>query len=543
MGSGRMNCVRRFVLFVAFAVSVTVRADEPGTEKKDATVENSSAIPAAAALEFFEARVRPLLIEHCYECHSAADVNGGLRLDSRDGVLAGGDSGPTAKPGDPDHSLLIEAVRYKNRDLQMPPKNPLSAEDVATLERWVKIGLPDPRVDSVSTDDGPTGMSIEDGRKFWSMQLVRNPEVPNLLDGAAEYSSRMQSPVDAFLFARMAAAGVKPVGPADKRTLIHSFSSDDEQKTIKEVEAEIAQKKSAATSFKNKIFGQIFSRYHLCRTLGWPTDGRTYRRLEDSFDRIAGTTLKFKDGWWDKGDVEWKSKTFHLIEEVELCSRDQIDRRRLASGAAPSLSSFVWSDVIWKSFQDGYMKKLDMTMWRRIGSGRRREVPLRLYRILDKRFYHKRYVQFDVRQLCLGTLGVSRNYCPAQMVRVLKRASDWLIECGFLRDVKFESGSNGELQATFVRASGNSITKTKKKKHTASGPSETKKFFDSLASDKQQRLLANALEFCEKHRRDAYSGFQRNRQTAGPTFEVYRELVLSEFLKSRTNTRPKNRAA
>lgn len=145
-----------------------------------------------------------------------------------------------------------------------------------------------------------------------------------------------------------------------------------------------------------------FSRYHLCRTLGWAPDGRSYQRLEEAFDRIAGITLKFKDSWWDKGESEWKSKTFHLIEEVELCSKDRLDRARMKNRkSTQSLCSFVWGEVIWKSFQDGYMKKMDMEMWRKISSQRRKEVPLRLYRILDKRFYRQNHVRFNVRQLCI----------------------------------------------------------------------------------------------------------------------------------------------
>lgn len=282
-----------------------------------------------------------------------------------------------------------------------------------------------------------------------------------------------------------------------------------------------------------------FSRYHLCRTLGWPTDGRTYRRLEEAFDRIAGTTLKFKDAWWVKGESEWRSKTFHLIEEVELCSRDRLDRQRLKNRkAVQPLCSFVWSDVIWQSFQDGYMKKLDMNMWRKISSGRRREVPLRLYRILDKRFYHKSYVRFDVRQLCLGTLGVSSDYAPSQMVRILKRASDWLVECGFLREIRIQPGRNGEPEATFVKASGRAEgIGTRKKTAKPTGPSAVMKSYQSLSSDKQARLLSRALEYCRLHSPATFSGYQRNEAQAGPTFESYRELVLSEFIKSQKQKR------
>lgn len=179
-----------------------------------------------------------------------------------------------------------------------------------------------------------------------------------------------------------------------------------------------------------------FSRYYLCKSIGWQPDGRAYRRLEESFDRIAGTTLKFKDAWWDKGEQEWKSKTFHLIEEVDLCSRDRLDRARAASGRAEQqLCSFVWTEVIWKSFQDGYIKTLDMALFRKIAQGRRREVPLRLFRILDKRFHYAPVAKFDLKRLAIGTLGLCPSYSPSQMARVLDRAGQWLADCGYLQDM------------------------------------------------------------------------------------------------------------
>ena len=181
-----------------------------------------------------------------------------------------------------------------------------------------------------------------------------------------------------------------------------------------------------------------FSRYQLCRAIGWEPDGRTYRRLEQSIDRIAGTTFKFKDAWWDNGEKEYKSKTFHLITDVEICSRDQLDRSRIVTGRTEQqLCSIRWGEVIWKSFQDSFIRTLDMRMFRRIAQGRRREVPLRLYRILDKRFWHGPVARFNLSRLCTGTLGLSPNYSPSQMKRVLDRAAAWLVECGCLHDVRY----------------------------------------------------------------------------------------------------------
>lgn len=185
----------------------------------------------------------------------------------------------------------------------------------------------------------------------------------------------------------------------------------------------------------------VFSRYQLCRAIGWEPDGRAYKRLETSLDRIAGTTFKFKDAWWDNGEKEYKSKTFHLITDVEICSRDQLDRSRIKTGRAEQqLCSFIWTDVIWKSFQDGFIRTLDMQLFRKIAQGRRRDVPLRLFRILDKRFYHGPIAKFDLHRLCIGTIGLCSDYSPSQMIRVLDRAGKWLIECGYLEKIWYVGG-------------------------------------------------------------------------------------------------------
>lgn len=190
----------------------------------------------------------------------------------------------------------------------------------------------------------------------------------------------------------------------------------------------------------------VFSRYQLCRAIGWEPDGRAYKRLEESLDRIAGTTFKFKDAWWDNGEKEYKSRTFHIITEVEVCSRDQLDRSRIVTGRTEQqLCSITWTEVIWKSFQDGFIRTLDMQLYRKIAQGRRREVPLRLYRVLDKRFYHTRrnptqIAKFKLHRLCIGTLGLCPDYSPSQMIRVLDRAAKWLIECGYLDKLWYRGG-------------------------------------------------------------------------------------------------------
>jgi hypothetical protein len=172
---------------------------------------------AAEDVAFFEKHVRPLLTERCLECHGEKKAKGGLRLDTRDGWAAGGDSGPAVIPGEPDKSLLITAVRYTDRDLQMPEKRKLPDEEIALLEQWVKMGAPDPRTGSVAKKQ--TGLSIEEGRKFWSYAPVRKPAVPAVKD-----ASWPRGDIDRFILAKIEAAGLRPAPDASPEVLARRLS-------------------------------------------------------------------------------------------------------------------------------------------------------------------------------------------------------------------------------------------------------------------------------------------------------------------------------
>jgi len=176
-------------------------------------------------LAFFEKRIRPLLTEHCYECHSAdaKKVKGGLRLDSREGWAKGGESGPAIVPGKPDESLLIRGVRYWDKEFQMPPKHPLPPEGVKDLIEWVKLGAPDPRdgVSATATAKTASKIDYEQGRKHWAFQPVRKVKRP-----AVKNSAWPRNEVDFFTLARMEKARVAPARDADPRTLIRRMTFD-----------------------------------------------------------------------------------------------------------------------------------------------------------------------------------------------------------------------------------------------------------------------------------------------------------------------------
>lgn len=199
-------------LFAALSQATVSTADEP----------ISPAAPDAAAGEFFEKQVRPILIARCYECHSAEDPEGGLALDSKAGVAAGGDTGAPIVPGNPEKSLLVQAIRYGNRDLQMPPKNRLPDAEIATLEKWVAMGAPDPREAAPPpADTKSTAMSVEEGRKFRSFVSPVEPPLPTMRD--VDWT---RTPIDRFILAKLEERGLTPAPEADRQTLIRRLTYD-----------------------------------------------------------------------------------------------------------------------------------------------------------------------------------------------------------------------------------------------------------------------------------------------------------------------------
>lgn len=188
----------------------------------------SAAAPLPAAtpeegLAFFEKRIRPLLQEHCHECHSAdaKKVKGGLRLDSREGWVKGGESGPAIVPGKPDESLLIRGVRYWDKDFQMPPKHPLPPEGVKDLVEWVKLGAPDPRAGEAAVTKAVSQIDYDQGRKHWAFQPV-----PSVVRPKVKNSSWPRNDVDTFTLAKMEQAAIAPAPDADPRTLIRRMTFD-----------------------------------------------------------------------------------------------------------------------------------------------------------------------------------------------------------------------------------------------------------------------------------------------------------------------------
>ncbi|HEV3168500.1 MAG TPA: PSD1 and planctomycete cytochrome C domain-containing protein [Isosphaeraceae bacterium] len=196
--------------FILATLVPAVRAGEPG------------AGPDRAKVEFFEAKVRPVLANNCFGCHGPEKQKGNLRLDSISTMRSGGDSGPAIVPGDPEQSLLIEAVRYEGA-VQMPPKKKLEEGEVGVLVEWVKQGAHWPETEAAPRSAAaPASRTITaEDRAFWSFQPVKDVPAPAVKDRTWATSS-----IDTFILAKLEEKGLRPSPAADNRTLIRRATFD-----------------------------------------------------------------------------------------------------------------------------------------------------------------------------------------------------------------------------------------------------------------------------------------------------------------------------
>ncbi len=203
----RATELRLFGIFLLSAATVSASADAP---------------IASADQAFFETKVRPILFERCYSCHSASAkiVRGNLVLDTKAGWETGGDLGPAVVPGNLDESTLIQAVRWDDDALKMPPKGKLKADEIAVLEDWVRRGAPDPRA-GPALARGSRGIDVEAGRRHWAFQPLRSPEIP-----AVRQQNWARNPIDQFILSAQEAKGLTPSEPADRRVLIRRLYFD-----------------------------------------------------------------------------------------------------------------------------------------------------------------------------------------------------------------------------------------------------------------------------------------------------------------------------
>ena len=245
--------------WIAFVLTGLVM---PGLTKLATAADLSE--PTAGQVEFFEKKVRPLLVTRCFECHGNGRTKGGLSLASMAGLLAGGESGVAVVPRQPEASLLLAAVRHTG-DLQMPPDGKLSEVEIADLALWIESGAFWPAnsvIDGVDKSNGdamrtPGRPITAADRAFWSFRPVGNPAAPMVRDAAWP-----RDPIDAFVLSKLESQGLKPAPMADRRTLIRRASFDliGLPPTVEEVEAFVSDPRPDA--FADVVDRLLASQHH-----------------------------------------------------------------------------------------------------------------------------------------------------------------------------------------------------------------------------------------------------------------------------------------
>ena len=248
------------------------------------------AFAADDGLDFFEKKVRPLLAARCFDCHSPEKkIKGGLRLDSREGWEKGGDTGPAIVPGDPEKSLLVEAIRYGNRDLQMPPKKALAGDERAIFEQWIKMGAPDPRTGGGIVKK-QTGLSLEEGRKFWCYQAPQAPPPP-----AVKNASWPKTDIDRFVLSRIEAAGMAPAADATAEVLARRlyYNLIGLPPTPEQIDAFVKAAAVDRPSAMERLVDELLASQRFGET--WGRHWLDIARFAESSG--GGRTLLFKDAW------------------------------------------------------------------------------------------------------------------------------------------------------------------------------------------------------------------------------------------------------
>ena len=278
-----------------------------------------AADPTPAQLDFFENKIRPVLADNCYKCHSplAEKVKGGLLLDTRAGVLKGGDSGPALVPGDPEASLMIKAIRYTDPDLQMPKDRKLPDDAIADLTTWVKMGAPDPRT-ATARKGGDSATN------HWAWQSVKRQPIPEVGDPAW-----CQTPVDNFILAKLDAAGLKPSPPADKRTLIRRATFDliglpptpDEVQDFVSDDSPDAFAKVVDRLLASPHYGERWGRHWLDVARYSDTKGQPRNNFEDNLNPFAWT---YRD---------YVIRSFNENKPYDVFIKEQIAADRMSTSA------------------------------------------------------------------------------------------------------------------------------------------------------------------------------------------------------------------
>lgn len=178
-----------------------------------------------------------------------------------------------------------------------------------------------------------------------------------------------------------------------------------------------------------------FTRYELIKLLDWRLEGQSYQRITESLKRWLGVTLFYNKAWWCKEAQSWVDENFHILENVTIFDNERRAKKPARSeDSNAGMSSFVWNEAVFGSFQAGYIKQLDFELFKRLKSA----ISKRMFRFLDKRFYHKEKLELDLRVFACEHVGLSKNYHIGGIKRRLKVAIEELEEVGFLEKLSLK---------------------------------------------------------------------------------------------------------
>lgn len=299
--------------------------------------------PTDQQLQFFETKIRPVLANHCYDCHGPDEQSSELRLDTASGLFQGGGSGPPVVPGQPDQSLLLAAISHTNPELKMPPDEKLPAEHIENLKRWIEMGAPHPDYSKVQMQSDNADLETE--RQFWAFQPPRKSAVPTVKD-----ASWPKNDIDRFILAKLEEKNLRPAAKADKRTLIRraTFDLTGLPPTVEDVEAFLADESDEA-------FAKVVERLLASPQYGerWARHWLDIARYADSNgldENIAhGNAWRYRD-YVVKSFNEDKPYDQFLIEQLagdllEPTGDRNVDYERLVATGLLSLGPKVLAEV------------------------------------------------------------------------------------------------------------------------------------------------------------------------------------------------------
>lgn len=302
------------------------RGQSPSDEAKGVSTESLS----PEAVQFFESKIRPVLIEHCYRCHSSDGqaVRGGLSLDHRDAILAGGESGPAVVPHDLDESVLWDAINH--RGMRMPPNSKLPANVIEDFKSWIEMGSPDPRVQTgVQVHSQVTAEDIEKGKSFWSFQKPSKPTVPE-----SKFQDWSRTDIDRFVAAAWDKQDLQPNADTSAGTLIRRLYVDligilPDAAAVEAFEMEYAKSEDRAIA---KVVDDLLAK---------PQFGERWGRHWLDVVRFAESTGKEVDATFPHA---WRYRDFVIDSFNQDKPYDYFIRQQIAGDLLPAPSDKAWTE-------------------------------------------------------------------------------------------------------------------------------------------------------------------------------------------------------